>query len=51
VDGQTINGSDDLASTIVSKAPGAKVTLTVARGSSQLTISVTLGQRPTNTQG
>jgi len=51
VDGQTINGSDDLATAIVSKTPGAKVTLTVARGSSQLTISVTLGQRPTNPQG
>jgi serine protease Do len=48
VDGQTINTSGDLASALLSKSQGTRVTLTVYRGPSQLTIKVTLGERPTN---
>ena len=51
VDGQAVASGSDLASALFSKAPGTRVTLTVVRGSSQLTIPVTLGERPTNTQG
>jgi S1-C subfamily serine protease len=48
VDGQSVSGSDDLASATLSRAPGTKVTLTVIRGSSERSISVTLGERPSN---
>jgi S1-C subfamily serine protease len=51
VDGQHIGGSEDLGSALLTKAPGTHVSLTVVRGSRQLTISVTLGERPTNAQG
>ena len=46
VDGQTITGSDDLASATMDRTPGTKVTLTVLRGSSQQNITLTLGERP-----
>jgi S1-C subfamily serine protease len=46
VDGQTITGSDDLASATMDRTPGTKVTLTVIRGSSQQNITLTLGERP-----
>jgi S1-C subfamily serine protease len=48
VNGQSVSGSDDLASDTLSRAPGTKVTLTVLRGSSEHTITVTLGERPSN---
>ena len=48
VNGRTISGNSDLASAIESQAPGTKVTLTVQRGTSQVTVSVTLGERPAN---
>ena len=48
VDGQSISDSNDLASAVAPLAPGKQVTLTIARGSSQLSIKVTLGERPNN---
>lgn len=51
VNGQAVSSSNDLSSALLSQKPGTKVTLTVVRGSSTQTISVTLGERPTNTQG
>jgi S1-C subfamily serine protease len=46
VDGQTITGSDDLASTTMDRTPGTRVTLTILRGSSQQNVTLTLGERP-----
>jgi S1-C subfamily serine protease len=46
VNGQAISGSDDLAGAVLTQAPGTHVTLTVQRGSSQQTLTVTLGERP-----
>jgi putative serine protease PepD len=51
VDGRPVNSSSDLTAALTSRAPGSKVTLTVVRGTSQGTVTVTLGERPTNTQG
>lgn len=49
VDGQTISDSNDLASAVATQAPGKQVKLTVVRGSSNVTVTVTLGERPANT--
>jgi S1-C subfamily serine protease len=46
VDGQPVTANDDLASALLSKAPSSQVTLTIERGSSQITVKVTLGERP-----
>jgi S1-C subfamily serine protease len=51
VNGTAVNNNSDLSGALQNQAPGAKVTLTVVRGSSTLTISVTLGERPASTQG
>jgi S1-C subfamily serine protease len=51
VNGQAVAGNGDLASALLSQSPGTKVTVTVVRGSSQHTVTVTLGERPTNLQG
>ncbi|MFI5273368.1 MAG: PDZ domain-containing protein [Ktedonobacterales bacterium] len=51
VNGAQISSSSDLASTLTTKSPGTKVTLTLQRGSSQVTVTVTLGERPANAQG
>lgn len=48
VDGQTVNSSNDLAAALQSKAPGTQVKITLMRGSNQQTVTVTLGERPTN---
>jgi len=48
VDGQTIAGNSDLASALLSKSPGTQVKITFVRGSSTSTVTVTLGERPTN---
>jgi S1-C subfamily serine protease len=48
VDGTAVAGNGDLAGALQSQAPGTKVTVTVQRGSSQLKIDVTLGERPAN---
>jgi S1-C subfamily serine protease len=46
VNGQTITSSSDLGAAVASQTPGTKVRVTVARGSQQTTITVTLGARP-----
>ena len=46
VNGAQITNSDDLASVLLNQAPGSKVSVVVERGSSQHTITVTLGERP-----
>ncbi|HET9981105.1 MAG TPA: trypsin-like peptidase domain-containing protein, partial [Ktedonobacterales bacterium] len=52
VNGQQVTGNGDLGSALISQQPGAKVTITYVRGSSQThTVSVTLGERPTNLGG
>lgn len=51
INGTEIASSSDLASALVSQSPGTQVKLTVQRGSSQVTITVTLGERPANLQG
>jgi S1-C subfamily serine protease len=51
VNGQTVNTNDDLSSALLNDTPGAQVTLTIVRGTSQRTITITLGERPVNTQG
>lgn len=51
VNGQAVSTNDDLASALISKAPGTKVSLTVVRGSNTSTITVALGERPANIQG
>jgi len=51
VNGTAVNNNSDLSGALQNQAPGAKVSLTVVRGASTLTISVTLGERPASTQG
>lgn len=48
VDEQTVNDNNDLASALLSKQPGAQVKVTYVRGSSTNSVTVTLGERPTN---
>jgi S1-C subfamily serine protease len=48
VNGQSIASSSDLATAVLGQKPGTKISVTVVRGSSQLTFNVTLGERPTN---
>lgn len=50
VNGHDISANSDLATIIQGTAPGSKMTLTIERGTSSQTISVTLGQRPSNAQ-
>ncbi|HEU4782301.1 MAG TPA: trypsin-like peptidase domain-containing protein [Ktedonobacterales bacterium] len=51
VNGTTVNDNSDLSGALQNQAPGSKVSLTVVRGASTLTIAVTLGERPASTQG
>ncbi|HEX2350904.1 MAG TPA: trypsin-like peptidase domain-containing protein [Ktedonobacterales bacterium] len=48
VNGQSVATNDDLSSALLNLKPGAHVSLSVTRGSSPLTITVTLGERPVN---
>ena len=48
VNGQNVSNSDDLANIILPLAPGTKINVTVVRGTSQQTVTITLGQRPQN---
>ena len=48
VNGTQVSSSTDLAGILLNDAPGTKVSVTVARGSSQKTFSVSLGERPAN---
>ncbi|HEV2235050.1 MAG TPA: trypsin-like peptidase domain-containing protein [Ktedonobacterales bacterium] len=49
--GTTVNGNGDLAGVLQQLAPGTKVSVKVQRGNSQVSVSVTLGERPTNANG
>lgn len=51
INGQSVNSNSDLASALLNSAPGTKVTLTILRGTNQMDITITLGERPVNTQG
>jgi S1-C subfamily serine protease len=51
VNGQSVTTNDELATALLNLKPGAHVSLGVTRGASQLTITVTLGERPVNSQG
>ncbi len=51
VDNIAVSTNDDLAGALLTKTPGTRVTLVVERGASQITISVTLGERPITAQG
>ncbi len=51
INGQTVNSNGDLAGALLNDAPGAQVTLTILRGTSQRTITLTLGERPVSSQG
>ena len=51
VNGTAVGNNNDLASALQNQGPGKQVTLTVVRGTSTLTIKVTLGERPATTQG
>ncbi|HZC04496.1 MAG TPA: trypsin-like peptidase domain-containing protein [Ktedonobacterales bacterium] len=46
INGQTVTTNSDLSSALLNDAPGAKVTLTITRGSSQSAVTVALGERP-----
>ncbi len=46
VNGQTVASNDDLSSALLNDTPGAQATLTIVRGTNQITITVTLGERP-----
>ncbi len=49
VDGQTLKGDSALAEVITAHKPGDNVTLTVLRGSQQMSVKVTLGELPAPT--
>jgi len=49
--GQTVNVNSDLSSILQSDLPGAQITIQIVRGTTQLTITVTLGERPSNLNG
>ncbi|HEU5347640.1 MAG TPA: trypsin-like peptidase domain-containing protein [Ktedonobacterales bacterium] len=51
VNGTSVSDNNDLARVLQNQAPDKQVKLTVVRGTSTLTIAVTLGERPTSTQG
>lgn len=51
INGQTVNTNSDLAGALLNDAPGSQVTLTIVRGSSQRSITITLGERPISAQG
>jgi putative serine protease PepD len=46
IDGQTINGANDLVSAVQSRHPGDKVTLTIVRSGSTIRKTATLGSAP-----
>jgi S1-C subfamily serine protease len=51
VNGQSVTGNGDLAAQLISQSPGTQVKVTIARGSGQQNVTVTLGERPTNLGG
>ena len=51
VNGTAVSNNNDLASVLQNQGPGKQVKLTVVRGTTSLTITVTLGERPASAQG
>jgi S1-C subfamily serine protease len=51
INGQSVSNGSDLVGALQNVAPGTTVKVTFVRGTSQQTVSVTLGERPTNAQG
>jgi putative serine protease PepD len=49
VDGQAVQGPDDVAAAIDDAAPGDRVAVTFTRAGAEQTVEVTLGQRPEQT--
>jgi len=49
--GQTVNVNSDLSSILQTDLPGTQITVQVVRGTTQLTITVTLGERPASLNG
>jgi len=45
IDGKQIGSMEDLGSTLQNYNPGDQITVTILRGSQQLDLSVTLGER------
>ncbi len=50
LDGEPLEGMDELIATVNEGAPGDRVTLTVLRGGEEREVAVTLGKRPTEIQ-
>lgn len=48
VNDQAVSSNNDLAAALQSASPGARVKITYMRGSSRNSVTVTLGERPTN---
>lgn len=46
INGQPIAANTDIAGAVLTKIPGTVITVTVQRGTNQLTLKVTLGERP-----
>jgi putative serine protease PepD len=51
VDGTPIENADALTANLAARAPGDKVTMTIARSGSTKSLSVTLGTRPSSSSG
>jgi serine protease Do len=47
IDGQSVSQMGELRSLILADKPGQQVTLTILRGGKEITVQVTLGERPT----
>jgi S1-C subfamily serine protease len=50
IDGQPVHGMDDVIAAVNAKKPGEDVQLTLVRGGDQRTVTVQLGERPTQAQ-
>ncbi len=48
LNGQSVEGSDQLTTTVANASPGAAVTLDILRDGKPMTLKVTLGERPAN---
>jgi S1-C subfamily serine protease len=51
IDGKAVTGMDDVINVVNEKQPGDDVQLSLADGSQQRTVTVTLGNRPANASG
>ena len=46
VDGKAVESMEDLSAAVKAQKPGDKVELTVLRNGKEITVTVTLGERP-----